>query len=63
MVIFDNTLKDQMERMTFNAGGISMKVMGFNLKIDYSRSDEEILVLLSKAFGQEKVNKYKDSNW
>ena len=57
--MFDEILKEQMEEMTFNENGIFMRLMGFTLMIDSSKSDEEILELL----GQKMVNKYKYRNW
>jgi hypothetical protein len=57
--IFEEALKGQMESMTFNEDGIYMRIMGFTLMIDSSKSDDEIL----ESLDQEMVNKYKYKNW
>ena len=57
--MFDEVLKGQMEEMTFNEDGIFMRITGFILMIDSSKSDEEIL----ESLGQEMVNKYKYRDW
>jgi ribulose bisphosphate carboxylase small subunit len=57
--ISEEVLKGQMESMTFNEDGIYMRVVGFTLMIDFSKSDDEIL----ESLGGEMVNKYKYKSW
>jgi hypothetical protein len=59
IAIFDEIFREQIENLTFDEGGIFMKVMGFTLMIDSSKSDEDILEML----GQEMVNEYKYVDW
>jgi hypothetical protein len=59
IALFEEVLKGSMDAMSFNEDGIYMKIMGFTLMIDASKSDEEILALLES----EVIAAYKDINW
>ncbi|MDR1353327.1 MAG: hypothetical protein LBK05_08605 [Treponema sp.] len=59
IALSEEILKKQMEDMTFDEGGIYMKVIGFTLMMDFSKTDDEIL----ESFGKEMVNTYKDRSW
>ncbi|MDR1127718.1 MAG: hypothetical protein LBL20_00255 [Treponema sp.] len=59
IAISEEILKEQMESMTFDEGGIFMRVIGFTFMMDFSKTEDEIL----ESLGKEMVNTYKNKNW
>jgi hypothetical protein len=59
IALFEEVLKGSIDAMSFNEDGIYMKIMGFTLMIDASKSDEELLA----SMGPETVNHYQYLDW
>ncbi|MDR0639622.1 MAG: hypothetical protein LBG27_12105 [Spirochaetaceae bacterium] len=59
IALFEEVLEGTMDNLSFAAEGIYVRMMGFILMIDSSKSDEEVL----ESFEPEQVAKYKDRDW
>jgi hypothetical protein len=57
--MYEEILQGQAESMIFDDGGLRMQIQGFILRLDASRTDEEVL----ESLGQEMVDTFKDRDW